>query len=112
MAQTPLHVAAGNNRADIVKFLLDFPGSEKVELEAQNMVSHSAINFSLCVLSESSLVYIDYLLNLQYGETPLHMAAKNGCNEAARLLLARGAFIEAKANVLPSFYSFVHFSSL
>lgn len=37
---------------------------------------------------------------LQYGETPLHMAAKNGCNEAARLLLAHGAFIEAKANVL------------
>ena len=35
----------------------------------------------------------------QYGETPLHMAAKNGCHDAARLLLARGAFIEAKANV-------------
>ncbi|KAK6915328.1 Ankyrin repeat [Dillenia turbinata] len=32
-----------------------------------------------------------------YGETPLHMAAKNGCSEAARLLLARGAFIKAKA---------------
>lgn len=27
------------------------------------------------------------------------MAAKNGCNEAAKLLLAHGAFIEAKANV-------------
>ena len=27
------------------------------------------------------------------------MAAKNGCTEAARLLLARGAFIEAKASV-------------
>ncbi|EXB79940.1 Protein cfxQ-like protein [Morus notabilis] len=70
MVQTPLHVSAGNNRADIVKFLLEFPGPEKVELEAKNM----------------------------YGETPLHMAAKNGCNDAARLLLAHGAFIEAKAN--------------
>ncbi|KAL4318317.1 hypothetical protein GQ457_18G000820 [Hibiscus cannabinus] len=70
MAQTPLHVAAGNDRDQIVKFLLDWQGPEKVELEAKNM----------------------------YGETPLHMAAKNGCNEAARLLLAHGAFIEAKAN--------------
>ncbi|KAF2303923.1 hypothetical protein GH714_024561 [Hevea brasiliensis] len=70
MAQTPLHVSAGNNRAEIVKFLLDWGGVEKVELEAKNM----------------------------YGETPLHMAAKNGCNDAARLLLAHGAFVEAKAN--------------
>ncbi|GLT57282.1 hypothetical protein SLA2020_302660 [Shorea laevis] len=70
MSQTPLHVSAGYNRADMVKLLLDWQGPEKVELEAKNM----------------------------YGETPLHMAAKNGCNEAARLLLAHGAFIEAKAN--------------
>ncbi|KAL5572658.1 hypothetical protein UlMin_022255 [Ulmus minor] len=70
MAQTPLHVSAGYNKVGIVKFLLELPGPDKVELEAQNM----------------------------YGETPLHMAAKNGCNDAARLLLARGAFIEAKAN--------------
>ncbi|KAK5817147.1 uncharacterized protein LOC108470643 [Gossypium arboreum] len=70
MAQTPLHVSSGNDRAEIVNFLLDWQGSEKAELEAKNM----------------------------YGETPLHMAAKNGCSEAARLLLAHGAFIEAKAN--------------
>ncbi|XP_028774033.1 uncharacterized protein LOC114731072 [Neltuma alba] len=70
MAQTPLHVSAGHNRTDIVKFLLNWQGPDKVELEAKNM----------------------------YGETPLHMAAKNGCNEATKLLLAHGAFIEAKAN--------------
>ncbi|XP_044462953.1 ribulose bisphosphate carboxylase/oxygenase activase, chloroplastic-like isoform X2 [Mangifera indica] len=70
MSQTPLHVSAGYNKAEIVKFLLEWQGNDKVELEAKNM----------------------------YGETPLHMAAKNGCNEAARLLLAHGAFIEAKAN--------------
>jgi len=28
------------------------------------------------------------------------MAAKNGCNEAAQLLLARGAVVEARANVI------------
>ncbi|KAL1356666.1 hypothetical protein HN51_008653 [Arachis hypogaea] len=70
MAQTPLHVAAGQNRADIVKFLLEWQGPDKVELEAKNM----------------------------YGETPLHMAAKNGCSEAAKLLLAHGAVVEAQAN--------------
>ncbi|KAK3041679.1 hypothetical protein RJ639_001489 [Escallonia herrerae] len=70
MAQTPLHVSAGYNNVDIVKFLLDWRGPEKVELEAKNM----------------------------YGETPLHMAAKNGCYEAAQMLLAHGAFVEAKAN--------------
>ncbi|XP_022951494.1 uncharacterized protein LOC111454293 isoform X1 [Cucurbita moschata] len=70
MGQTPLHVSAGYNRAEIVKFLLVWQGPEKVEFEAKNM----------------------------YGETPLHMAAKHGCNDAARALLAHGAFVEAKAN--------------
>ncbi|KAI3744880.1 hypothetical protein L1987_57976 [Smallanthus sonchifolius] len=31
-------------------------------------------------------------------ETPLYMAAKNGCSEAASLLLSHGAFIESKAS--------------
>ncbi|KAL4563935.1 hypothetical protein LXL04_027984 [Taraxacum kok-saghyz] len=70
MANTPLHVAAGHNSVEVVKFLLNISEPEKVELEAMNM----------------------------YGETPLHMAAKNGCNEAAGLLLSHGASTEAKAN--------------
>lgn len=40
-----------------------------------------------------------YICCFQYGETPLHMAAKNGSDEAAKLLLAKGANIEAKACV-------------
>ena len=40
MAQTPLHVSAGHNRAEIVKFLLDWQGLDKVELEAKNMVGY------------------------------------------------------------------------
>lgn len=38
MAQTPLHVSAGNNKPEIVKFLLDWQGPDKVDLEARNMV--------------------------------------------------------------------------
>nr|DAD44671.1 TPA_asm: hypothetical protein HUJ06_002901 [Nelumbo nucifera] len=68
--QTPLHVSAGYNNVEIVNFLLNWQGPEKVKLEAMNM----------------------------YGETPLHLAAKNGCSEAARLLLHHGATVEAKAN--------------
>lgn len=38
MAQTPLHVSSGYNNVEIVKFLLNWQGPEKVELEAKNMV--------------------------------------------------------------------------
>ncbi|XP_072998834.1 uncharacterized protein [Typha latifolia] len=70
MSQTPLHVAAGYNNTNIVKFLLECKGPEVLELEAKNM----------------------------YGETPLHMAAKNSSCGSAKLLLEHGAALEAKAN--------------
>ncbi|KAJ0988845.1 hypothetical protein J5N97_007201 [Dioscorea zingiberensis] len=68
MLQTPLHLAAGHNNSKIVKFLLEWQGTEKIELEATNM----------------------------FGETPLHAAAKNGCNESTQILLEHGAFLGAK----------------
>ncbi|KAG8376052.1 hypothetical protein BUALT_Bualt09G0023500 [Buddleja alternifolia] len=70
MVQTPLHIAAGLYRVEIVKYLLDWSGPGKVELEATNV----------------------------YGETPLHVAAKNGCSEIVKLLLDYGAYIEARTN--------------
>lgn len=45
MAQTPLHVSAGYDRAEIIKFLLDRQGPEKAELEAKNMVCKNFICF-------------------------------------------------------------------
>ncbi|XP_031287625.1 ribulose bisphosphate carboxylase/oxygenase activase, chloroplastic-like [Pistacia vera] len=84
MSGTPLHVSASNNKTEIVKFLLEWKGDDKVDLEVTNM----------------------------YGETPLHVAAKNGCNEAARLLLAHGAPVEAKSKygVTPLMLSVFHSS--
>ncbi|KAE8671394.1 AAA-type ATPase family protein / ankyrin repeat family protein isoform 2 [Hibiscus syriacus] len=76
IAQTPLHVAAGNDRDQIVNFCSTGKGLRKLNWKP-NM----------------------------YGETPLHMAAKNGCNEAVRLLLAHAkrraleACSEAKAKM-------------
>ncbi|KAF3559981.1 hypothetical protein F2Q69_00015495 [Brassica cretica] len=50
---------------------------------------------------------LQYIVNqhrtwLSFCETPSHMAAKFGCNEPAKLLLARGAFIK-----FPSQCSFI-----
>jgi len=42
MVQTPLHVAAGYNNVEILKFLLGWSGPEKVEMEAKNMVCAAA----------------------------------------------------------------------
>lgn len=53
MVQTPLHVSAGNNRSEIVKFLLDWQGPEKVELEARNMVR-------MCFLSEEFVLHSSF----------------------------------------------------
>ncbi|GFP90181.1 stage v sporulation protein k [Phtheirospermum japonicum] len=72
MVQTPLHIAAGLNRVEIVKYLLEWKGPGKVELEAKNV----------------------------YGETPLHVAAKNGSNESVRMLLDNRANVEAITNNL------------
>lgn len=38
MANTPLHVAAGHNSVEVVKYLLNLTVPETIELEAKNMV--------------------------------------------------------------------------
>jgi hypothetical protein len=38
MTETPLHKAAANNHVEILKFLLEWQGEDKAELEAKNMV--------------------------------------------------------------------------
>lgn len=43
MANTPLHVAAGHNSVEVVKFLLNMAGPETVELEAKKHVWRNTI---------------------------------------------------------------------
>lgn len=52
MVQTPLHVATGYNNVEILKFLLSWPGPEKVELEAKNMVREEIYELQLHFLLE------------------------------------------------------------
>jgi hypothetical protein len=47
MCQTPLHVAAGYKNTEIFKFLLNWQGTETVDLEAKNMVLKSPRFFYL-----------------------------------------------------------------
>ena len=66
MAQTPLHVSAGYDRAEIIKFLLDWQGPEKAELEAKNMVGKHFIYYFFNLLMFSfenpvSLLGLDLL---------------------------------------------------
>lgn len=41
MIQTPLHIAASQNRVEIMKYLLEWTGPWKVELEAKNIVRYN-----------------------------------------------------------------------
>lgn len=50
MANTPLHVAAGHNSVEVVKFLLNMAGPETVELEAKNMVCKIFIDLIIHIL--------------------------------------------------------------
>lgn len=59
MAHTPLHVCAGHNSVEIVKVLLDWQGSEKVELEAKNMVCVKSFDFfASCHLKDMYLLLL------------------------------------------------------
>ncbi|KAL7137635.1 hypothetical protein ABFS83_10G106800 [Erythranthe nasuta] len=70
MVRATLHSSACQNKVDSLKCLLDQEGAKKVNLEAKNAK----------------------------GETALHVAAKNGSNEAAKILLESGANVDARTN--------------
>lgn len=38
LLHTPLHVSCGHNKVEVIKFLLEWQGPEKVKVDAVNMV--------------------------------------------------------------------------
>jgi hypothetical protein len=48
MTEVPLHKAAANNHVEVLKYLLEWNGAEKPELEARNMVHILPLNFLMC----------------------------------------------------------------
>ncbi|XP_074301965.1 uncharacterized protein LOC141633350 [Silene latifolia] len=100
--KTPLHKAAENGSNEAVELLLS--RGAFVNAKAKNGATplHLAVWHSLksedCVTVKTLLEHeADSHAKDYYGETPLHMVARNGCNEAAKLLLSRGAHVDAKA---------------
>ncbi|XP_031280608.1 ribulose bisphosphate carboxylase/oxygenase activase, chloroplastic-like [Pistacia vera] len=101
MLETPLHLSAGNNKTEILKFLLEWKGDDKIDLEAKTMCGETPLHLAAkngCNEAARLLVAHGALVEAENicGETPLHLAAKHGCSEAARLLLGHGALAEAE----------------
>ncbi|KVI01266.1 Ankyrin repeat-containing protein [Cynara cardunculus var. scolymus] len=96
MANTPLHVAAGHNRVEVVKFLLNFSGPETVELEAKNMNGmtplHLSVWHSLRAEDSSTVVTLlehnaDCSAKDNEGMTPLNHLSQGSGNEKLQALL-------------------------
>ncbi|KAL8040562.1 hypothetical protein ABFX02_10G106800 [Erythranthe guttata] len=65
-----LQTLASENRVDLLKYILDQKEGLKLDLESKNV----------------------------NGETALHTAARNGCNEAVKMLIDSGANLDARTN--------------
>ncbi|KAJ0097975.1 hypothetical protein Patl1_27421 [Pistacia atlantica] len=87
------HLSAGNNKAEILKFLLEWKGDDKVGLEAKNIYAKNGSNEAARLLLAHGAFFE---AENTCGETPLHLAAEHGCSEAARLLLAHRALVDAQ----------------
>lgn len=58
MTEVPLHKAAANNHVEVLKYLLEWNGAEKPELEARNMVHTFPSNFLMCQMISCEAVSI------------------------------------------------------
>lgn len=93
-AHTALHIAVKEGHKEIIELLLDHEA---------NIDSHST-NFCACPPQASQwqkqerLVTLDWILKVLPDWSPLHMAICSHCIEIAKVLISRGADVQAKQN--------------
>jgi ankyrin repeat protein len=97
--ETPLHVAAENDRKDVVEFLL----ANKADVKAKDggrtsgTPLHTAARYGHKDVAELLLANkADVNAKNVWGRTPLHVAAENDHKDVAELLLANKADVNAK----------------
>ncbi|GJM90809.1 hypothetical protein PR202_ga07124 [Eleusine coracana subsp. coracana] len=111
MCQTPLHVAAGYNNTDIVKFLLNWQGTETVDLEAKNMNGMTPLHLAVwhalqagdCSTVSVLLSYnADCFAKDDEGKIPLNHIPVGAANEKLLKLLSRHMEEQRKQKALMS----------
>ncbi|KAI9782558.1 MAG: hypothetical protein M1839_004802 [Geoglossum umbratile] len=102
--QTPLHLAAGKGNCEAVKLLLE-NGAEKGARDYKKQIplhlAASSGDFDTVLgLVGPRMITVDKNgLNAadKYGQTPLHVAARDGHHQIVQLLISEGANKEARA---------------
>lgn len=90
---SPLHIAAGKNRIDVVRFLL----KQGADINAQDkQTGDSPLHYAMAVaFPDMAQLLLDSGASIDMpnasGYTPLHYSTKSGCIRVVRYMLLRGA---------------------
>ncbi|KAL1138787.1 hypothetical protein AAG570_008849, partial [Ranatra chinensis] len=101
---TPLVWAAENCHNEVVRFLLEKKADPQIRDSEMNIALHWAAFAGSMDISEDLLNYNSNInLSNVHGDTPLHIAARQGAENCVVLLLARGARVDMmnKAGHIP-----------
>lgn len=92
---TPIIVAAGFGRLELVEFLKDAGAELAIEARDGGGALHYALRDSAALLIDGGM---DVNTRDRYGNSPLHFAALNGSEHTVELLLSRNAEVDAQNN--------------
>ena len=106
---TDLHLAAALNLPSDVGKLLDAGADANVRLPGTRRDSEIYDGWQIASLKKFGLSF-DYSGSQYAGQTPLHEAARNGANDAVRVLLDNGARLHARD--IDSEYTALHYAAM
>ncbi|KAL9609476.1 MAG: hypothetical protein Q9167_005761 [Letrouitia subvulpina] len=92
---TPLIVAAGFGRLELIEFLKDAGAELTLEAREGGGALHYAPGDSAALLIDAGM---DINIRDKYGNCPLHYAVMSGSEHTVELLLRRNAEVDAKSN--------------